>query len=275
MPLVKCPDCGNDISPSAPSCPHCGRPQSAAATAKQKVSREGLQGFGALVIIGAIVWAIYTATKSDDHPSSASSTPYTPASASAPGEPATPTAVPVTVQLPLDEAALVRIISDSQRDAEASENDMQKGGVKHRRDKAICSLMQDLSVDNWVGTLKKIDANSDGKGVLEIAVAKDVQVGTWNNDFSDMSDHTPIEPGSPLFQTASSMKEGQAISFSGRFFPGREGDCLKESSMTLSGKLSEPEFIFRFSSISSYTSSTATVDVNDNVRAQAAVGTGN
>jgi hypothetical protein len=26
MPLVKCPDCGNQISDSAPSCIHCGRP---------------------------------------------------------------------------------------------------------------------------------------------------------------------------------------------------------------------------------------------------------
>jgi hypothetical protein len=262
MPLVKCPDCGNDISPSAPSCPHCGRPQSAAAAPKQKVSHEGLQGFGALVIIGAIVWGIYAATKNDDHASS-SSAPY---SASVSGESEPPTAVPVTVQLPSDEAALVRIISDSQRETEASENDMQKGGVKHRRDKDICSLMQDLSVDNWVGTLKKIDANSDGKGVLEISLAKDVEVTTWNNDFSDRSDHTLIEPGSPLFQTASSMKKGQTVTFAGRFFSGGEGDCLKEGSVTLSGKLSEPEFIFRFSSISSYTSSTAAVDVNGNVR---------
>jgi zinc-ribbon domain len=26
MSLRKCPDCGNDVSSSAPSCPHCGRP---------------------------------------------------------------------------------------------------------------------------------------------------------------------------------------------------------------------------------------------------------
>jgi len=27
MPLIKCPDCGNDSAPSAPNCPRCGRPQ--------------------------------------------------------------------------------------------------------------------------------------------------------------------------------------------------------------------------------------------------------
>ena len=26
MALIKCPDCGRDISDKAPACPHCGRP---------------------------------------------------------------------------------------------------------------------------------------------------------------------------------------------------------------------------------------------------------
>jgi len=27
MALTKCPDCGNDLSPAARSCPNCGRPK--------------------------------------------------------------------------------------------------------------------------------------------------------------------------------------------------------------------------------------------------------
>src|SRR5438045_9704226 len=26
MPVISCPDCGRDVSPLAPACPHCGRP---------------------------------------------------------------------------------------------------------------------------------------------------------------------------------------------------------------------------------------------------------
>ncbi len=26
MPLIQCPDCGRDVSDSAPSCPGCGKP---------------------------------------------------------------------------------------------------------------------------------------------------------------------------------------------------------------------------------------------------------
>jgi hypothetical protein len=129
---------------------------------------------------------------------------------------------------------------------------MQKGGIKHRRDADICSLTQSLSVNDWVGTLQTVDANSDGKGVLKIAIAREIAVETWNNEISDGSDNTLIEPGTPLFQAASSMKPGQVVRFSGHFLSGSEGECLKEGSITLSGKLREPEFIFQFSSISSF-----------------------
>ncbi len=29
MSLIKCPDCGNNVSTREPSCPHCGRPLTA------------------------------------------------------------------------------------------------------------------------------------------------------------------------------------------------------------------------------------------------------
>jgi hypothetical protein len=48
------------------------------------------------------------------------------------------------------------------------------------------------------------------------------------------------------------MKRGQKVIFSGRFFQGTDGDCLGESSLTLRGKVKEPEFIFRFSEVRDY-----------------------
>jgi hypothetical protein len=48
------------------------------------------------------------------------------------------------------------------------------------------------------------------------------------------------------------MKPGQIVTFSGTFFPGMDGDCLNESSLTLDGKLKSPEFIFRFATIANY-----------------------
>lgn len=48
------------------------------------------------------------------------------------------------------------------------------------------------------------------------------------------------------------MKPGQKVIFSGRFFQGSDSDCLSESSLTLRGKLRQPEFIFRFADLRDY-----------------------
>lgn len=154
------------------------------------------------------------------------------------------------VILPPDEARLVEIVSLAQAESKKAENDMQRGGIKAKRDEVLCRAINSLAVTNWIGTIKKVNSNSDGKGVLEILMAKDIEIKTWNNALSDLRENTLIEQGSPLFETASRMKSGQRVAFSGTFFRGSEGDCLRESSLTLRGKVQEPEFIFRFSEIS-------------------------
>jgi hypothetical protein len=73
-----------------------------------------------------------------------------------------------------------------------------------------------------------------------------------SSSLSDFEDHTLIEPGTSVFQTASAMKPGQLVAFSGRFFPSHGGDCIQENSLTLDGKVSSPDFIFLFSDVSAY-----------------------
>jgi hypothetical protein len=154
--------------------------------------------------------------------------------------------------LPTAEASFIQAVEKARADADSAENDMQKGGIKAIRDKAICSTLMSPEVLDWVGTVKTVDSNSDGKGVLEIEIAPDIVVKTWNNALSDIATNTLIQPGTPVFETASAMKPGQIVTFSGTFFPGMEGDCLNESSLTLDGKLKSPEFIFRFATIANY-----------------------
>jgi hypothetical protein len=148
------------------------------------------------------------------------------------------------------EQKFIAIILDAQSKAKSAANDMQKGAAKSERDKELCALINNFQMNDWVGKVTKIDANSDGKGVLAISIANDVSVETWNNALSDISDGTLIEQGSNLFNAASNLKRGAMVKFSGQFFRGSEGDCLKESSLFLNGKVKEPEFIFKFSSIS-------------------------
>ena len=149
---------------------------------------------------------------------------------------------------PKDQRSFIQIILVAQRNQAAAENDMQRGGVKYKRDSEICDSVGRF-VKGWFGTVDKVDSNSDGLGTLSIYIAPDIRVKTWSNAFSDRSDSTLIQPSSELFMKASSLKVGDKVVFSGNFFTGNDGDCFKESSLTLQGKLADPEFIFRFRSV--------------------------
>ena len=154
-----------------------------------------------------------------------------------------------SVPLPADEEKFIAVVAQAQSDGKKTENDMQRGGVKAARDKEICALLTNLNINNWIGKIDLIDANSDGKGVLSVEIANNIKLTTWNNALSDLIDQTLIEPGTPLFVTASAMKKGDLVEFSGVLFEGTEGDCVKETSLTLSGKVMEPEFLFKFSRV--------------------------
>jgi hypothetical protein len=158
-------------------------------------------------------------------------------------------------QLPSVEVRFISIVSAAQKDSINAANDMQRGGIKANRDKSLCAGITFPEVKDWIGTVINIDSNSDGKGVLAIQIAPGITVKTWNNALSDIGSGTLIDQTSPVFKSASLMKPGQLVQFSGELFPAGEDACLLESSMTLRGKVESPEFIFKFSSISAYDSS--------------------
>jgi hypothetical protein len=59
MALIRCPDCGNEISALAPSCPHCGRPKEAATPLPQKAQGSNNLRLGCLLLIAIFLFLIY------------------------------------------------------------------------------------------------------------------------------------------------------------------------------------------------------------------------
>jgi hypothetical protein len=68
MALLKCDDCGHDVSDAAAACPHCGRPTKAAL--KQTISEANVDvsvglmqmtiGIGLIVFVGLVLaWAFH------------------------------------------------------------------------------------------------------------------------------------------------------------------------------------------------------------------------
>jgi len=131
----------------------------------------------------------------------------------------------------------------------AASNDLQRGGLKAERDAAVCAAIPNLQATDWTGVIRTIDANGEGKGVITIEVAENVQIKTWNTAFSDIMDETLVDPASPVFAAALKKAEGDVVTFSGEFISGEDAGCVRESSLTLSGAVQDPQFIFRFSGL--------------------------
>ena len=149
--------------------------------------------------------------------------------------------------MPADEKQFIEIVKQAQTASRSAANDMARGAALATRNNGLAKVS--LDVTDWVGKVTSIDSNSDGWGVLVIEIAKDISIQTWNNSLSDISSKTLIEPGSALFNTAASLKRGQTVKFSGQFIRDDETG-VGEQSMSLRGKLEDPEFTFKFSSIS-------------------------
>lgn len=150
---------------------------------------------------------------------------------------------------PEDQRTFLDLVTTAQATARTAENDMQVASAKATRDAGVCSLLPGRTVSSWTGKLVELDANGDGKGILAVELAEDVEVATWNNFLSDAGDNTLIEPDSPVFAAAASLAEGEIVQFSGELLSGFDHDCLKDSRMTLRGGVEDPRFVFRFSEV--------------------------
>ncbi len=203
-----------------------------------------------------IVFALFVLGRSagdDAEPAKEAGTPVATTAAAGVTETTAATSAPPKANpygtYPADEAAFIQAAATGQNAARTAENDLQKGAAKATRDAAMCAALRTKNVSNWTGKLTTVDANGEGKGVLTVEIAEGIEVKTWNNAFSDVMDATLIDPSSPVFTSALALKEGQTVKFSGTLLA-QERECLKETSLTLNGKLTSPSFLIRLSAIS-------------------------
>lgn len=151
-------------------------------------------------------------------------------------------------QVPEDEIAFITVIRDYQNQFVNAKNELQESLLRDERKKELGLLKKQLNVYEWVGTIRKLETNSDGKAIISVEIAPKVFLKTWNNALSDFSENTLIEKSSELYKILLNLGIGSKIIFSGHFFHSNE-DFFEEQSMTIKGAMKEPEFLFKFISI--------------------------
>jgi hypothetical protein len=161
----------------------------------------------------------------------------------APPQAAIPSAVAA-----VDQSLFVAAVDKWRSAFEAGANDMAKGAARPARARDLCNIVRNRSIIGWIGTVTTLSSNNDGKGVLAMKIGRDIELKTWNNSFSDLGDRTLLEPGTGIFQRATVLRKGQRVAVSGAFIAS-DTDCVRETSLTITGSMTEPEFLLRFTDI--------------------------
>lgn len=148
------------------------------------------------------------------------------------------------------EQRLIQIVDDFAGRYRDRPNEMAGGALRPARAREICEAMKATrgAARGWTGTVERLDSTSAGNGILTVRISALVTLKTWNAEFIDTQDRTLIPHRSPLFPVAAGLRRGQAITFDGEFRPHRD-DCIREVSLSFTGAMEEPDFLFRFTAI--------------------------
>lgn len=151
--------------------------------------------------------------------------------------------------IPEKQKRLIKIVNRYYPKYEVAPNELKKSALRRRRKDEISSIMDDLRAENWIGILKEMGTNSEGKANITIQLPNSkATIKTWNNALSDIGSNTLIEPNTNLYEAISNLSKGDKVVFTGTFF-NDEQDYIEEISLTELGSMRSPEFLLRFSNI--------------------------
>ena len=149
---------------------------------------------------------------------------------------------------PAAQKKFIKIIEDGRNNIDAAENDLQESVALHNRDDALCKVLTNKAATNWVGVITDIGANGEGKAYVEIELADNVRIKTWNNALSDIGDNTLIPTGASFFDDLVAISEDSKVIWSAKFLSGNNF-CLKKANFTETFYGIDPQFIVRFTNI--------------------------
>ena len=223
-----CPRCGEKIHISKSACPKCGH-------------RKRLRWFHwALIVLAGLI--LLGAVNGGENASN--TTPKRNIS-----EPVTQTAEKPDTPEPDTQRRFVETVASYQKIFRDAENELQQSSARVKRRQALADLGMGMHIDGWIGSIKRMTTTSDGDAAIIVSLGSNIDLHTWSNAISDMRTGTLIPHGTELYEILSRMERGKKIKFSGTFLTSNE-DYYYETSVTIEGSMSKPEFLFKFTAIS-------------------------
>ena len=149
---------------------------------------------------------------------------------------------------PGEEIDFIIVIEKYVKSFSEAKNELQQAILRDERKQDTAKLVGSMYIKSWIGTINELSTNSEGKAILSVRISPHIEIKTWNNSISDIMSNTLIEKGTLLYKTLTHLSTGQKVKFSGSFFPSAD-DFIEETSMTIRGSMTNPEFLFKFESI--------------------------
>jgi hypothetical protein len=149
---------------------------------------------------------------------------------------------------PKDQKEFIDVIVAAKTAIEDAETDLQESVALRKRDEDLCKILSSNSAKNWVGVIKTVGANGEGKAYVEIELADNVRVKTWNNAFSDLNDNTLIPTTASFFDRLVALTEDAKVIWSAKFLS-EDDSCLKKANLTDVFYGIDPQFVVRFTDI--------------------------
>lgn len=145
----------------------------------------------------------------------------------------------------------LKILEQSEQEYEDAPNELKKSAVRTKRGNLIKECLGNTrKFSNWIGVVSNMRTTGKGKAIFEIEIeGTGINIGTMNNEFSDLFGGTLIEQSSSLYKTISELEKGDKVIVNGSFISSDNNDYIYERSITESGSMRSPDFIAKFTKI--------------------------
>jgi len=167
--------------------------------------------------------------------------------------------IPDYTTMPAEEQQFISVINEYADACKKAKNELQELALRDQRIDALAQVLNNnRRIKTWHGTIDALGTNTEGDAFLSVKIDPNISINTSRlilDGRLPIAMTTEIKKGDPIFQSLFNLQRGDIITFSGSFlppqiYPGTTAhDYIDEFVVSNQESMTEPEFVFRFSSV--------------------------